>query len=137
IIILQIQPIYMASTGRGQSLYPSAKSTYIPKWKDDQVRTASVRVLSHKVEEEVKKLLAMKIHPKAIIEGFHMAFKCARIALLERVKYNKKQDSEEFRSDLIQNSRTILNSKIPSQDLVEHFATLAVDAVMMLKVSTD
>ncbi|GJV46863.1 T-complex protein 1 subunit beta [Tanacetum coccineum] len=120
--------------------------TNIPKWKDDQVRTASVIVLSDEVEEEVKKLLAMKIHPKAIIEGFHMAFKCARIALLERVKYNKKQDSDlgtyeiefkEFRSDLIQIARTILNSKIPSQDLVEHFATLVVDAVKLLKDDTN
>lgn len=43
--------------------------------------------------------------------------------------------AEEFRSDLKNIAKTTLDSKILSQDK-EHFATLAVEAVMMLKVSS-
>ena len=41
---------------------------------------------------------------------------------------------EKFRSDLMNIARTTLSSKILSQDK-EHFAKLAVDAVMRLKVN--
>lgn len=42
--------------------------------------------------------------------------------------------AEKFRSDLMNIARTTLSSKILSQDK-EHFAKLAVDAVMRLKVN--
>lgn len=42
--------------------------------------------------------------------------------------------AEKFRSDLMNIARTTLSSKILSQDK-EHFAELAVDAVMRLKVN--
>lgn len=63
-----------------------------------------------------------------------MAADCARNALLARVMDNKK-DAEKFRSDLMRIAKTTLSSKILSQDK-EHFAKLAVDAVMRLKVTS-
>jgi hypothetical protein len=44
--------------------------------------------------------------------------------------------AEKFRLDLMNIARTTLSSKILSQDK-EHFAKLAVDAVMRLKVNSD
>lgn len=44
-------------------------------------------------------------------------------------------NAEKFKSDLLKIAMTTLSSKILSQDK-EHFAKLAVDAVMRLKVST-
>ncbi|MCH90543.1 T-complex protein 1 subunit beta-like, partial [Trifolium medium] len=66
---------------------------------------------------------------------FRMAAECARNALAEKVVDNK-EDSEKFRLDLMNIARTTLSSKILSQDK-EHFAKLAVDAVMRLKVNGD
>ncbi|KAH0682370.1 hypothetical protein KY290_020960 [Solanum tuberosum] len=64
-----------------------------------------------------------------------MASECARNVLEQKVVDNK-QDAEKFRSDLMNIARTTLSSKILSQDK-EHFAKLAVDAVMRLKGSTN
>ncbi|KAM1423487.1 hypothetical protein TB2_015730 [Malus domestica] len=64
-----------------------------------------------------------------------MAAECARNALLQKVVDNKA-DSEKFKSDLMKIAMTTLSSKILSQDK-EHFAQLAVDAVMRLKGSTN
>jgi len=44
-------------------------------------------------------------------------------------------DAEKFRSDLMNIAMTTLSSKILSQDK-EHFANMAVDAVMRLKVES-
>jgi len=46
---------------------------------------------------------------------------------------NNLCDAEKFRSDLMNIAMTTLSSKILSQDK-EHFANMAVDAVMRLKV---
>ncbi|KAF6149745.1 hypothetical protein GIB67_017478 [Kingdonia uniflora] len=59
-----------------------------------------------------------------------MAAECARNALLLRVM------EEKFETDLMKIAMTTLSSKILSQDK-ELFATLAVDAVMRLKGSTN
>lgn len=45
-------------------------------------------------------------------------------------------NAEKFKSDLMKIAMTTLSSKILSQDK-EHFAKLAVDAVLRLKVSND
>ena len=49
---------------------------------------------------------------------------------------NLLEYAEKFRSDLMNIAMTTLSSKILSQDK-EHFAKLAVDAVMRLKVTCD
>ncbi|XP_022751809.1 T-complex protein 1 subunit beta-like isoform X3 [Durio zibethinus] len=85
----------------------------ISKVQDDEVGdgTTSVVVLAGELLREAEKLVAAKIHPMTII-------------------------SEKFKSDLMKIAMTTLSSKILSQDK-EHFAQLAVDAVMRLKGSTN
>ncbi|KAE9457200.1 hypothetical protein C3L33_10891, partial [Rhododendron williamsianum] len=119
----------LQSTGRGHSVTvtndgatilkslhidnPAAKVLVeISKVQDDEVGdgTTSVVVLAGELLREAEKLVATKIHPMTIIAGFRMAAECAREALLKRVMDNKEDPGKE------------------------HFAKLAVDAVMRLKV---
>ncbi|CAM6048262.1 unnamed protein product [Sphagnum compactum] len=65
------------------------------------------------------------------IKGYWLAVEAA-CAVLEHVLDNRS-DSERFRSDLSKIAMTTLSSKILAQDK-EHFANLAVDAVLWLKV---
>ncbi|KAJ7570675.1 hypothetical protein O6H91_01G131000 [Diphasiastrum complanatum] len=107
----------------------------ISKVQDDEVGdgTTSVVVLAGELLREAEKLVALKIHPMTIISGYRMAADCARNALESRVRDNRA-DPEKFRSDLVNIAMTTLSSKILSQDK-EHFANLAVDAVLRLKGS--
>ncbi|XP_052157055.1 T-complex protein 1 subunit beta-like isoform X2 [Oryza glaberrima] len=144
----------LQSTGRGRSVTvtndgatilkslhidnPAAKVLVdISKVQDDEVGdgTTSVVVLAGELLREAEKLVNMKIHPMTIIAGFRMAAECARDALLQRAMDNK-EDSDKFRSDLMNIAMTTLSSKILSQDK-EYFAGLAVDAVLRLKGSTN
>ncbi|KAH0839449.1 chaperonin Cpn60/TCP-1 family [Lanmaoa asiatica] len=77
-----------------------------------------------------EKLIAMKIHPQTIIEGYRLASRAALDAL-EKAGYGSR-----FRQDLFNIARTTLSSKVLSQDK-DYFANLAVDAVLRLKGSTD
>ncbi|KAG8378025.1 hypothetical protein BUALT_Bualt08G0095300 [Buddleja alternifolia] len=126
----------------------------ISKVQDDEVGdgTTSVVVLAGELLREAEKLVNAKIHPMTIIAGYRMAAECARNALLERVVDNKLDAGDflflfflfllltcgckKFRVDLMKIAMTTLSSKILSQDK-EHFAKLAVDAVMRLKGSTN
>ncbi|KAF6140953.1 hypothetical protein GIB67_030164, partial [Kingdonia uniflora] len=115
---------------------PAAKVLVdISKVQDDEVGdgTTSVVVLAGELLREAEKLVSVKIHPMTIISGYRMAAECARNALLQRVM-DHKEDPEKFKTDLMKIAMTTLSSKILSQDK-EHFATLAVDAVMRLKGS--
>ncbi|KAH9605298.1 hypothetical protein KSS87_009180 [Heliosperma pusillum] len=117
---------------------PAAKVLIeISKTQDDEVGdgTTSVVVLAGELLREAEKLVGMKIHPMTIILGYRMAAECAHKALLNKVVDNK-QDAEKFRTDLMNIAMTTLSSKILSQDK-EHFADMAVDAVMRLKGSTN
>ncbi|KAF5200269.1 T-complex protein 1 subunit beta [Thalictrum thalictroides] len=144
----------LQSTGRGRNISvtndgatilkslhidnPAAKVLVdISKVQDDEVGdgTTSVVVLAGELLREAEKLVAVKIHPMTIIAGYRMAAECAQKALLKKVMDNK-DDAEKFKADLMKIAMTTLSSKILSQDK-EHFATLAVDAVMRLKGSTN
>lgn len=117
---------------------PAAKVLIdISKTQDDEVGdgTTSVVVLAGELLRMAEKLIAMKIHPMTIISGYRMAAECALNALLKKVVDNK-QDADKFRTDLMKIAMTTLSSKILSQDK-EHFANMAVDAVMRLKGSTN
>ncbi|KAL7244713.1 hypothetical protein ACSBR2_000142 [Camellia fascicularis] len=117
---------------------PAAKVLVdISKVQDDEVGdgTTSVVVLARELLREAERLLATNIHPMTIISGYQMAAKCARNALLQKVMDNK-EDAEKFKEDLMKIAMTTLSSKILSQD-EEHFANLAVDAVMRLQGSTN
>ncbi|GAQ90249.1 TCP-1/cpn60 chaperonin family protein [Klebsormidium nitens] len=142
----------LQSTGRGQnimvtndgatilkSLYvdnPAAKVLVdISKVQDDEVGdgTTSVVVLAGELLREAEKLISQKIHPMTIISGFRAAAETGR-GILEKASFNNSKDKDKFRRDLLNIAMTTLSSKILSQDK-EHFAELAVDAVLRLQGS--
>lgn len=117
---------------------PAAKVLIdISKVQDDEVGdgTTSVVVLAGELLREAEKLMAARIHPMTIIAGYRLASECAR-AHLEKRSRDNRADPAKFRSDLLRIAMTTLSSKILSQDK-EHFAELAVDAVLRLKGSTN
>ncbi|KNC82622.1 T-complex protein 1 subunit beta [Sphaeroforma arctica JP610] len=117
---------------------PAAKILVeISKTQDDDVGdgTTSVVVLASELLREAEKLVATKMHPQTIIAGWRKAMNCAREALLQSSD-DHSGDTELFREDLMNIARTTLSSKIVYQDK-DHFATLAVNAVMRLKGNTN
>jgi len=109
----------------------------ISKVQDDEVGdgTTSVCVLAAELLREAEKLIAMKIHPQTIVEGFRIA-SAAALQALEKAAIDNSADPAQFRQDLFNIARTTLSSKVLSQDK-DYFANLAVDAVLRLKGSTD
>lgn len=109
----------------------------ISKVQDDEVGdgTTSVTVLSAELLREAERLVDQKIHPQTIIDGYRIA-SAASLEALRKAAVNNSEDPVKFRKDLINIARTTLSSKILSQDK-EHFAELAVDAVLRLKGSTN
>ncbi|KAK0395518.1 hypothetical protein QR680_001321 [Steinernema hermaphroditum] len=95
--------------------------------------TTSVTVFAAELLREAEKLVDMRIHPQTIIQGYRKALKIAQAALKDSaVKSGSTED--ELREDLLKIARTTLSSKILNQHK-EHFAQLAVDAVLRLKGS--
>ncbi|KAJ3734107.1 chaperonin Cpn60/TCP-1 family [Lentinula guzmanii] len=109
----------------------------ISKVQDDEVGdgTTSVCVLAAELLREAEKLIAMKIHPQTIVEGYRIA-SLAALRALEGAAVDHSSDPAKFRNDLYNIARTTLSSKVLSQDK-GYFADLAVDAVLRLKGSTD
>ena len=109
----------------------------ISKVQDDEVGdgTTSVTVLAAELLREAEQLVNRRIHPQTIIEGYRIASRAA-LAALQGTAVDRSQDREAFRNDLQSIARTTLSSKVLAQDR-EHFATLACDAVLRLKSSTD
>lgn len=128
----------------------------ISKVQDDEVGdgTTSVCVLAAELLREAEKLIAMRIHPQTIVEGFRIASAAALHALEKAAIDNRSvrvtqhahartgdstylptrsADPAQFRQDLFNIARTTLSSKVLSQDK-DYFANLAVDAVLRLKV---
>lgn len=107
----------------------------ISKVQDDEVGdgTTSVAVLASELLREAEKLIANKIHPQTIIQGYRKGMKAAEEAL-ETAAQDNSGDAEKFHNDLMNISRTTLSSKILVQHK-EHFSKLAVDAVLRLKGS--
>lgn len=117
---------------------PAAKVLVnISKVQDEEVGdgTTTVTVLAAELLREAEKLVARKIHPQTIIGGYRLAAQTAKRALAAAAVDNSG-DLASFREDLLAIARTTLSSKILSQDK-EHFARLAVDAVLRLKGSTN
>ena len=84
---------------------------------------------------EAETLVAQKIHPQTIIEGYRAAAQVAFDALAASAVDNGK-DSEAFRRDLMNIARTTLSSKVLAEHK-DYFSNLAVDAVLRLKGSTN
>ncbi|EJW79643.1 chaperonin, partial [Wuchereria bancrofti] len=93
--------------------------------------TTSVTVLAAELLKEAERLVAARIHPQTIIAGYRRALKIAQDALRASAKTSSPTD---MRDDLLKIARTTLGSKILAQHK-EHFAQLAVDAVLRLKGS--
>jgi T-complex protein 1 subunit beta len=117
---------------------PAAKLLVeISKAQDDEVGdgTTSVTVLSGELLREAEKLVAQKLHPQTIIDGYRLASTTAREALTKSAK-NNVGDKEKFLNDLLSIARTTLSSKILAQEK-DYFAKLCVDSVLRLKGSPD
>jgi len=132
---------------------PAAKILVnISKVQDDEVGdgTTSVAVLAAELLREAEKMVAQKIHPQTIVEGYRIASAAALKALeksavdhayvfaplLSTCPVNEielRSDPQQFRKDLFNIARTTLSSKVLSQDK-DYFANLAVNAVLRLKV---
>ena len=71
------------------------------------------------------------LHAAPCHTGFREACECAR-KVLEDSTFNNVSDPVRFRADLMNIAKTTLSSKILTGDK-EHFANLAVDAILRLK----
>lgn len=109
----------------------------ISKVQDDEVGdgTTSVTVLAAELLREAEQLVAKKIHPQTIIDGYRLASHAA-LQALEASAMNHSNNEEMLRQDLTSIARTTLSSKVLSQDRTQ-FSQLAVDAVLRLRGSTD
>merc|ERR1711931_424777 len=115
---------------------PAAKILVdMSKVQDDDVGdgTTSVTVLTSEILREAEKLIAQKIHPQTIINGLRKAYRLA-VEVLEKSAIDNGQDEVRFKADLMNIARTTLSSRILVQHK-EHFAELAVNAVLRLKGS--
>lgn len=109
----------------------------ISKVQDDEVGdgTTSVCVLAGELLREAEKLLESQLHPQTIIAGFRIAADSA-VAALESSAVDNGADPVAFRTDLLNIARTTLSSKVLAQAR-DHFANIAVDAVLRLRGSTN
>ena len=109
----------------------------ISKVQDDEVGdgTTSVTVLAAELLREAEQLVARKIHPQTIIEGYRLASQAA-LNILEQTTMNNSKNPDLFKRDLEAIARTTLSSKVLAQDR-DHFANLATQAVLRLKGSID
>merc|ERR1739838_1013548 len=107
----------------------------ISKTQDEEVGdgTTSVVVLASELLREAEKMVAMRLHPQTIINGYRKATDTAREAL-NKSALDSSSDSSKFRDDLMKIARTTLSSKILAQHK-DFFSNLAVDAVLRLKGS--
>jgi T-complex protein 1 subunit beta len=107
----------------------------IAKVQDDEVGdgTTSVAVFCGELLREAEKLIAQRIHPQTICQGWRLARNYARAALEESAVDNSN-DEAAFRQDLFNIARTTLSSKLLTHEK-DYFSEIAVEAVMRLKKS--
>ncbi|PIO75741.1 T-complex protein 1, beta subunit [Teladorsagia circumcincta] len=91
--------------------------------------TTSVTVLAAELLREAEKLVNQRIHPQTIIAGYRRALLIAQDAL----RSSAMESGKNMEEDLLKIARTTLGSKILNQHK-DHFAKLAVDAVLRMKV---
>ena len=104
---------------------------------DDEIGdgTTSVCCLIGELISEAEKLRSFQIHPQLIIQGFRIAAKEA-IKIIEKKSFDYSKNLTDFCEQILNLARTTLNSKIISPAR-EHFARIAVKAVLKLKGSTN
>lgn len=92
--------------------------------------TTSVVVLAAELLRNAQTLVEQRMHPQVIIRGFRLGLAAAR-ARLEALAMDNGKDPKAFREDLLKIAKTTLSSKLLKHEK-DHFATLAVDAVLRL-----
>ena len=97
--------------------------------------TTTVAVLAGELLRQAEKLILMKIHPQIIIEGYRMARDVA-LKKLNEISFNNSDNQTKFKEDLVNIAMTTLSSKLLFHEK-EHFAKLAVNAVLRLNGSTN
>lgn len=115
---------------------PAAKILVeLSKVQDNEVGdgTTSVTVLACELLREAEKLVSCKVHPQIIVSGWRKSVHVAQQAL-ETAAVDHSSDEQKFKEDLMNIARTTLSSKILMQHR-DHFANLAVEAVLRLKVT--
>lgn len=126
---------------------PAAKVLVdVAKVQDDEVGdgTTSVAVLCGELLREAETLiLQQRVHPQTIAEGWRAARETARAALeksafshADALGGDDPAATARFEEDLFRIARTTLSSKLVTHEK-EHFAKLAVDAVLRLKGSNN
>jgi T-complex protein 1 subunit beta len=114
---------------------PAAKILIdISKTQDEQCGdgTTGVVVLAAELLRNAEELVErQRVHPQLIIQGYRAALAAAR-EQLSKVAFDHGRDEKKFREDLLSIARTTLSSKLLNQEK-EHFAQLAVDAILRLK----
>lgn len=95
--------------------------------------TTTVAVLAGEFLREAEKLIQQKIHPQIIIQGWRQARDVA-LKTLRDAAMDHSADEEAFKRDLKNIAMTTLSSKLLLHDR-EHFANLAVQAILRLKGS--
>ena len=93
--------------------------------------TTSVTVLCGELLREAEFLVNQRVHPMIIINGWREAVKAARAAL-DAAAVDNSANADAFKQDLLNIASTTLSSKLLNTEK-NHFATLAVDAVLRLK----
>eukprot|EP00918_Siedleckia_nematoides_P031313 GHVU01067724.1.p1 GENE.GHVU01067724.1~~GHVU01067724.1.p1 ORF type:complete len:534 (-),score=150.75 GHVU01067724.1:291-1892(-) len=112
---------------------PSAKILVdVSKQQDAQCGdgTTGVVVLAAELLRNAEQLVQQKLHPQTICQGYEDALGAARQALVKRT-FDAGGDAATFRDQLTKIAMTTLSSKLLTHDK-QHFAKLAVDAVMRL-----
>ena len=114
---------------------PAAKILIdISKTQDEQCGdgTTGVVVLAAELLRNAEELVdRQRVHPQIIVQGYRLALAAAR-SELTRIAFDNGKDEKKFREDLLSIARTTLSSKLLNQEK-EHFAQLAVDAILRLK----
>jgi len=113
---------------------PAAKILVnISKTQDQQCGdgTTSVVVLAAELLRVAERLVQNKIHPQLVIQGYRRALVVAKKRLAE-IAFGGDVDDEQFRENLVRIAKTTLSSKLLKYEK-EHFAELAVDAVLRLR----
>ena len=117
---------------------PAAKILIdISKTQDEEVGdgTTTVAVFAGELLREAEKLVQSKIHPQIIIAGWRKARDVAK-KVLQEIAMDNFDDEAAFKRDLKNIALTTLSSKLLKSER-DQFATLAVDAVLRLKGSSN
>ena len=107
----------------------------ISRTQDEEVGdgTTSVCVFAGELLRQGERLLRQKIHPQIVIQGWRKARERA-LQVLRANSFDNSEDEKQFHEDLMNIARTTISSKLLTYEK-EHFAKLAVDAVLRLKGS--